>query len=104
MSETMDAFARDQALGAGEDRERCDVFQTYEGALKASDSWDSPIHSIRHIIKYKDGFKLLGHINCEHCRYCEETNANRALYIEKPPGTPGMPSYWTSGPHEEKTE
>lgn len=46
------------------------VYEYLEDAIREADNWDSPIHSIRHIIRRDNGWVIMGHINCEWCCRC----------------------------------
>lgn len=42
-----------------------------ESAISACDEWDSPIHSIRHVVPCGENeWAFMGHINCETCKFC----------------------------------
>lgn len=46
-------------------------YDTKEDAIAAADEWDSPIHSIRHVVRVGDKWAVMGHINCEsECHRC----------------------------------
>ena len=45
-------------------------YSSASAAIQACDEWESPIHSIRHVVRDGDKFVIMGHINCEHCPRC----------------------------------
>ena len=67
-------------------------YQTFEDAKNEVDNWDSPIISIRHIVRLSDGnYVIMGHINCEdRCPYCCEVTPQLQLNTR----------YCCSGPHD----
>jgi hypothetical protein len=72
-----------------------DTFDSLNQAISNVDKWDSPIHSIRHIVKLSNGkFAIMGHINCETCKYCEECYELKNFIRST--------KYWCSGPHNHK--
>lgn len=54
-------------------------YDTLQEAIEANKSWDSSIISVRHIEEYAGRFYLMGHINCEYCKYCEEANLKNMI-------------------------
>lgn len=50
-------------------------FKIKEEAIEAADNWNSPIHSIRHVVIIDNEWAIMGHINCEHdCEFCNNPN------------------------------
>jgi len=46
-------------------------YRSADEAVAACDEWDSPIHSIRHVIRVGPSeWAIMGHINCEDCEFC----------------------------------
>lgn len=45
-------------------------FDNLDDCIRVCDEWDSPIHSIRHVVKYLGKYYFYGHINCESCEHC----------------------------------
>lgn len=55
-------------------------YNTIDEAIEGADNWDSPIHSIRHIIKYDGKYYIKGHINCESCEHCGDLHAKNTRH------------------------
>ena len=52
-------------------------FDSEEIAIRECDKWNSPIHSIRHVVQCGPSeWSFLGHINCEHCEFCDAESWN----------------------------
>lgn len=48
------------------------IYETAEQAIREADEWDSPIHSIRHVVRWSGGWAVKGHVNCESCPNCDD--------------------------------